>query len=248
MKLRSGRNKATISCKSGSEWGDIDLNFFRIVVSQVTSFNDFFMQAKPSKFTNEEVNEFLAQDLSNVIVQQDIDWKSIKYKSVKTVIKDMIAVTRTHRSEESVKTVIKDMIAVTRTHRSEESVKTVIKDMIAVTRTHRSEESAVDDLAKSVLQLFEYDADSYAIRTREALYLEMANSKTQATPDICIESADLSIKLLEDKSYNVGNDRFLMNPEAQLIAEALAAFQENVRIYRRLGIISTVFNQKIPGC
>lgn len=116
---------------------------------------------------------------------------------------------------------------------------TVIKDMIAVTKIHCFEESAVDDLAKSIFKLFDYDDKDRAIRTREVLDLKMANSKTQATPDICIETMELSIKLLvqEDKSYKVGNDRHLMgnNPEAQLIAEAVAAFQENVKIYKRLG-------------
>jgi hypothetical protein len=131
------------------------------------------------------------------------------------------------------------------------NVMTVIKDLIAVTKTHRFEECAVDDLAKSILQLFDYDDGDRAIRTRKILDLDMAKGRTQATPDICIETMELSIKLLvqEDKSYNVGNDRHLMgnNPEAQLIAEAVAAFQENIKIYKRVGKQNVPEYQLMPG-
>jgi hypothetical protein len=126
-----------------------------------------------------------------------------------------------------------------------------VKDIIAVTKTHRSEEYAVDDMAKSIFQVFEYDAGENAIRTRETIVLEMCNSRTQANPDVCIESTDMSIRLLvqEDKSYNVGNDRYLASyPEAQLIAEAIAAFQENIRTFQRLGRYDTSPNKAvIPG-
>lgn len=186
-------------CKPGSEWNNSDLQYYKINIYNETNYKNFFGENIPNSFYKDEIEIFLSYNLSNVLVQQEIDWTSIKPKSVMTVI----------------------------------------KDMIAVTKTHCFEESAVDDLAKSIFQLFDYDDKDRAIRTREVLDLEMANSKTQATPDICIETMELSIKLLvqEDKSYKVGNDRHLMgnNPEAQLIAEAVAAFQENIKIYKRLG-------------
>jgi hypothetical protein len=84
----------------------------------------------------------------------------------------------------------------------------------------------------------------------------MSNRKTQAIPDMCIETFELSIKLVvqEDKSYNVGNDRHLMGhrpalkePEAQLMAKTIAAFQENVRIFKRLGKTDVPTCQLIPG-
>jgi hypothetical protein len=120
-------------------------------------------------------------------------------------------------------------------------VRTVIKDLIGV---HR--ESAVDDLSKSIFQLFEYDSGDRSIRTREILDLDMANSRTQAIPDICIETLELSIKLIV-QSYNVGNDRQGHHPEAQLMAEAVAAFQENVKTYKRLGKSDIPKAQLIPG-
>jgi hypothetical protein len=196
-----------IGCKSGSDWDDRDVNFFNISVEQMTNFNEFFGEDISYGF-NSDVIEFLSHDLSNVIAQQSIDWPTIKSRFVRTVIKDLIGVTKTHKS-------------------------------------------AVDDLFKSIFQLFEYDSGDRSIRTREILDLDMANSRTQAIPDICIETLELSIKLIvqEDKSYNVGNDRHFMghHPEAQLMAEAVAAFQENVKIYKRLGKSDIPKAQLIPG-
>lgn len=210
MYLRSG-NKKSIVCKSGSDWNDDDLCYFKIKINQVTNYYDFFGEYPKTIFENEDVKEFLEYDLSNVVAQQNIKWNMVKSRFVKTVI----------------------------------------KDLIAVTKTHRFEESAVDDLSKSIFQLFEYDEGDRTIRTREILDLDMANKKTQAIPDICIETLELSVKLVvqEDKSYNVGNDRHLMghHPEAQVIAEAIAAYQENVKIYKRLGKTEIPTNQLIPA-
>jgi hypothetical protein len=77
----------------------------------------------------------------------------------------------------------------------------------------------------------------------------MSRARTQAIPDVCIETTELSIKLLvqEDKNYNYGNNRMTQNPEAQLVAEAVAAFQENARIYKRLGRRAIPSSQLIPG-
>ena len=42
--------------------------------------------------------------------------------------------------------------------------------MIPVTKTHRSEESAVDDLARSMLQLFEYNLHKLINICRNTMY------------------------------------------------------------------------------
>ena len=209
MDLRSGYTKTSARCKPGSEWDDDDLKYYRMCICDA-DYISFFGESSNNLY-KDDINTFLSYNLSSVTVQQEIDWSAIKPKSVMTVI----------------------------------------KDLIAVTKTHRFEECAVDDLARSILQLFDYDEGDRAIRTREVLDLDMAKGKTQATPDICIETMELSIKLLiqEDKSYNVGNDRHFMghNPEAQLIAEAVAAFQENVKIYKRFGKVDVPEDQLIPG-
>jgi len=209
--MRSGAMKNSIACKSGSDWTEEDLDFFRIRIEQIAGFEDFFGTDMPQLVLGSDVRGFLNCDLSDIIVQQRIDLS----------------------------------------HISSRIAKTVIKDLIAVTKTHRFEESAVDDLSKSLFQLFEYDWGDRSIRTREILELDMSNRKTQAIPDICIETLDLSIKLVvqEDKSYNVGNDRHLMghHPQAQLIAETVAAFQENVRIFKKLGRTDIPSRHTIPG-
>lgn len=68
----------------------------------------------------------------------------------------------------------------------------------------------------------------------------MCGARTYAKPDLCIETSKLTIKLLvqEDKNYIVSTSNNLMNtnPEAQVIAEAIAAFQENNRINEKFDI------------
>ena len=211
MYLKSGSRKRKIRCKSGSEWDSHDLDFFRVRTTYVRDFEDFFGESIDIPITNSDVREFLSYNISQVNFQQHIEWDKIGSKIVKRVI----------------------------------------KDLVSVTKTHRSEESAVDDLAKSILQMFDYDYGDRTIRTRETIDLDMANGKTQANPDICVEDTKLSIKLLvqEDKSYNVGNDKRVLghSPEAQLVAEAIAAFQDNVRVCDRLGITELSNNKVIPG-
>ncbi|CAG8699028.1 9228_t:CDS:1, partial [Scutellospora calospora] len=105
----------------------------------------------------------------------------------------------------------------------------VIKSILAVTRTHLNTESAVDDLAKSTLELFNYDDGDLRIQSREELKLEMCGSRTYAKPNICIKTSRLVIKLLvqEDKSYKVSNQD--TDAESQVFAEAIASFQGNSR-------------------
>jgi hypothetical protein len=113
-----------------------------------------------------------------------------------------------------------------------------VKQIFSVTKTHMNEESAVDDFARTVLECFNYDDDDLVIRSREELRLDMCGHRTSAKPDLCVETSVLTIKLLvqEDKSYQVSMDRTFSNtnPEAQVIAEAIAAFQENNKTLRRL--------------
>ncbi|KAF0433740.1 hypothetical protein F8M41_004993 [Gigaspora margarita] len=106
----------------------------------------------------------------------------------------------------------------------------VIKSILAVTRTHLNIESAVDDLAKSTLELFNYDRGDLRIQSREELKLEMCGSRTYAKPDMCIETSRLVIKLLvqEDKSYKVSNQD--NDAESQVFAEAIASFQGNSKV------------------
>ncbi len=111
------------------------------------------------------------------------------------------------------------------------------KQVLAVTKTHKNVESAVDDLARTLFEIMDYDTRDLSIHTREELQLDMCGTRTNAKPDLCIETSRLTIKLLvqEDKNYIISTSKNLMNtnPEAQVIAEAIAAFQENNKINAR---------------
>ncbi|CAG8684524.1 20855_t:CDS:2, partial [Dentiscutata erythropus] len=97
----------------------------------------------------------------------------------------------------------------------------VIKLILIVTRTRSTTESAVDDLAKSTLELFNYD--------------DVGNVwiKTYAKPDMFI-SSHLVIKLLvqADKSHKDSNQ--ITDAESQVIAEAIASFQRNSKVNSHL--------------
>jgi hypothetical protein len=118
-------------------------------------------------------------------------------------------------------------------------VSRLIKNIISVTKTHKNMESSVDEFAKILFEIFDYDEKDLTICMREEIQLEMCGSKTSAKPDICIETSKLTIKLLvqEDKSYQVSSSKSLTNtnPEAQVIAEAIGAFQENNKIKMKFG-------------
>lgn len=212
--LRSGKKRRK-NVVRGSNWSEKELGFFKIKVDRIENFQDFFGELPPifiedyEKFFKigknflppkklnkviEDIRELLDIDLSAVDVFERIDTTAI----------------------------------------DSDSVSRFVKDINAVTKTHKFQESAVDDFAKTIFQIFQYDYADLSIRTREELILEMCGGTTNAKPDICIETMTSSIKLLvqEDKSYNVANSENFTgsNPEAQLIAEVIAAFQKNTKI------------------
>jgi hypothetical protein len=86
------------------------------------------------------------------------------------------------------------------------------------------EESAVDDFAAHVLGLLGFDLADRFIRQRKDIPLFICGGQTHAKTDVCVVDRNLGILLLvqEDKRHLEGVD-----PEPQLIAEAIAAFQYN---------------------
>ena len=162
----------------------------------VRSFEEFFGIPPPSEFSNEDIRDFLSYDLRPFNLMSCIKFN----------------------------------------HTTSEIVKTVIKDIIAVTKTHKSEESAVDDMARNLFLMFRFDAGQLSVRSRITLKLNMAGDYFEANPDVCIETLDLSIKLLvqqevlvqEDEGDDVASNED-QEPEAQLIAKAIAAYQTNCK-------------------
>ncbi|CAG8606836.1 12005_t:CDS:1, partial [Diversispora eburnea] len=104
------------------------------------------------------------------------------------------------------------------------------KSILAVTKVHPNVEGTVDNLARRILELFDYDEGDLYIQSRNEVKLEMCGSQTYAKPDLCVELYNLQIKLLiqEDKSYKASNQD--TDAEFQVIAEAIVSFQENSKI------------------
>lgn len=121
-----------------------------------------------------------------------------------------------------------------------EKLSDFIKYLISATKTHINEESAVDDFAKHLLSIFKYNKGENVVRTRQELTLKMFGQNMSAKPDICVENIKSTIKLLiqEDKSFNASkiNNIDIENTESQMVAEAIAAFQNNNRIRKAFNL------------
>lgn len=102
-------------------------------------------------------------------------------------------------------------------------------------RPHPSEESAVDDFAVRLFDLLGYTTRHISLRTRKDIPLLICGEYRHAKTDVCLlaNGTDILLLVQEDKrSFEEhGSD-----PEAQLIAEAIASFQENNKIRRALKI------------
>lgn len=90
------------------------------------------------------------------------------------------------------------------------------------------EESAVGDFTARLLALLGYDvATDRFIRQRKDIPLFMCGGHTHAKPDVCVVDRNLGIPVLlvqEDKRHL---EVEVPDPEPQLIAQAIAAFQHN---------------------
>lgn len=89
-----------------------------------------------------------------------------------------------------------------------------------------NEESAVDDFAVQLLTLMRYRGFNRVIRTRKDIKLFMCGNYTHAKTDVCILNDNEILLLLQENKAHL-NDT---DPEPQVIAEAIAAFQHNNRI------------------
>ena len=115
----------------------------------------------------------------------------------------------------------------------------ILKRILAICTTHTDSEGYVDDLSKHLLEAFGYDNGELLISSQESLQLEMCNGMTSARPDVCVLNSELLIKLLvqEDKSFKTYPKRnAIANAESQVIAEAIAAFQDNEKMREALSL------------
>jgi hypothetical protein len=100
----------------------------------------------------------------------------------------------------------------------------LIKRLDLAMKILEGEESAVDDFAVELLRATGYETNDTVVRSRKSLRLLMCGENVFAKTDVCLMDASSEILLLvqEDKTHINPAD-----PEPQLIAEAIAAFQHN---------------------
>ncbi|PBK67270.1 hypothetical protein ARMSODRAFT_889451 [Armillaria solidipes] len=107
-----------------------------------------------------------------------------------------------------------------------------------------SEESAVDDFAVALFHSLGYIHRPRAIRTRKELRFFICGESKYAKLDVCIidrDANDIILLVQEDKRFAGKRD-----PHAQLVAEAIAAFQDNNA--RRLSVgLDPLDSKVIPG-
>jgi hypothetical protein len=108
-------------------------------------------------------------------------------------------------------------------------------------------DSGVTDFTAHLLHLLGYTEPNRYIRTQKHIPLFMCGKYTHANAKVCVMNWTSGIHLLvqEVKRYRDGNF-VIMNPETQLIADAIAAFQfQNCR-QSAVGL-PTVDSAVIPG-
>jgi hypothetical protein len=102
----------------------------------------------------------------------------------------------------------------------------LIKRLDLALKILEGEESAVDDFAAELLRVMGYERDETLVRTRKSIWLCMCGEIVFAKTDVCLMDVSSQILLLvqEDKMHINPSD-----PEAQLMAEAIAAFRRTMR-------------------
>jgi hypothetical protein len=102
------------------------------------------------------------------------------------------------------------------------------------TRANNGQESAIDDFAKEILRLSGFEERGTLLRSRYAIpFTICGDASRSAQTDICLLHGNSTILLVlqEDKTVISSS-----NPEPQVIAEAIAAFQYNNRVRSQLGV------------
>ncbi|KAF5342904.1 hypothetical protein D9758_015393 [Tetrapyrgos nigripes] len=109
-------------------------------------------------------------------------------------------------------------------HRDENAELITLLDLAMA---HRSGECAVDDFAVQLFRTMGYVRRERVARTRKDLVLQICGELRQAKTDVCIvdrSNNDIILLVQEDKRVEDGEN---VIAEAQLVAEAIAAFAEN---------------------
>jgi hypothetical protein len=101
-------------------------------------------------------------------------------------------------------------------------------------RANAGQESAIDDLAKSILEVTGFDEVGTILRTRYDIPLTIcADSDRAAKTDICLIHVNSMILLVVQADKTIYSRS---KPEPQVIAEAIAAFRHNNQKREDLGL------------
>jgi len=101
----------------------------------------------------------------------------------------------------------------------------ILKHMDLAMSLAPAEESAVDDFAVLLLRALRYTTRGRVFRTRKDIPFIICGEKRHTKTDVCIiDHSDILLLVQEDKRHMEASI-----PEAQLIAEAIAAFAANNR-------------------
>jgi hypothetical protein len=122
----------------------------------------------------------------------------------------------------------------------------LIRHLKLATQIAEGEESSVADFASVLLRSMDYEQDDTIVRMCKRLRLDMCGEEVFLEADVCVMDCNTSNILLvvqEDKSHiNLAAD-----PQAQLVADAIAAFQMNNANRRDRLFLPTFDSQVIPG-
>jgi hypothetical protein len=85
----------------------------------------------------------------------------------------------------------------------------------------------IDDFAAATLRLLGFGAPNTTVATRYAISLIICAEKRAAQIDVCVIHRPTTILLVLVQNKTIFNDTAVFEVEAQVVAEAIAAFQYN---------------------
>ncbi|KAL0945747.1 hypothetical protein HGRIS_012038 [Hohenbuehelia grisea] len=105
------------------------------------------------------------------------------------------------------------------------------------------EESAVDDFAAYLFRLFRYNRPNRIIRTKKEMSFIMGGKKVSAKADVTIQDQGHYLLLVQENKRNRSTD----DATAQLMAECIAAFENNKHLRTFEPLRPPLEHQVIPG-
>jgi len=189
--------KRKIAPKSGSEWSKEEMKFFSLEPQDVKSFDDI---VKIENFhLSVESKKFLEECTNVPITVASLNTSPPKIQNLDSIGGSFA------------------------------------KKLYMVVKADRSRESAVDDAIAFLLEALGFGKGEWVVRSRRQSTLEMCGYEKDAIADVCVvnmmrSKGIIRLIVVEDKSAKVSDDNTAavsLDSEAQLMAEGIAATQEN---------------------